>query len=481
MKICLTASESLPFIKTGGLADVTYALSKALADRGHEVILVLPRYYKIDKEKYNCIKLPLPLGVPVGFGERWAAVFCSDAIPGVKTYFIEHDDLFGRDGLYDDGYNSYSDNALRFTFFSRAVLQLCHYLEFKPDVVHCNDWQTALIPLFLKTHYKTSRFLSESKSIMTIHNIGYQGVFNAHDIVHTQLGWEYFNEDCLKFYDAINFLKCGILWSDSVTTVSRKYAEEIVDPEFGYDLSGVIKRREGVLHGITNGVDYSQWSPELDQHIPARFSVADLSGKKLCKTHLQHELGLTVNPDIPLMATVTRITHQKGIDILLSALEKIKETHEFQYVLLGTGDEGILTWYDNFVRREPERFAVCRTFDNPLSHRIEAGADIYLMPSRYEPCGLNQMYSLKYGTIPVVRATGGLDDTVTEWDGTTGNGFKFDGFSGDALAEEIIKSLNVFADGKRWNSLMKNAMRFDLGWDDVVLEYEQLYSITRRK
>jgi starch synthase len=481
MKICLAASESLPFIKTGGLADVIFSLSKALADRGHEVIIVLPRYYKIDKAKFNCTKMPLPLGIPVGFGERWASVHRSELISGVKSYFIEHDDLFGRDGLYDDGYNSYSDNALRFAFFSRAVLQLCHYLNFKPDVMHCNDWQTALIPLFIKTHYKNDPLFATTKSIMTIHNIGYQGVFNANDIVHTQLGWEYFNEDCLKFYDVINFLKCGILWSDAVTTVSRKYAEEIMNAEFGYDLAGVIRRRADDLFGITNGVDYSQWNPEVDPNIPAKFSNKDLSGKKLCKTHLQNELGLTCNPGIPLLATITRVTNQKGIDILIAALEKIKDTYNFQYVLLGTGDNDILSWYENLVRYNPERFAVCRKFDNVLSHKIESGADMYLMPSRYEPCGLNQMYSLKYGTIPIVRATGGLDDTITEWDGILGNGFKFNGYSSDSFAAEIINALDVFQDRKKWSALMKNAMDFNLSWNDVVLEYEQLYSVIKKK
>jgi starch synthase len=480
MKICIAASESLPFVKTGGLADVTFSLSKALAKRGHDVIVVLPRYYKIDKHRFHCIKSPSPLGVPVGFGERWAGVYVSDEIPGVKTYFIEHDDLFGREGLYDDGYSSYSDNALRFTFFSRAVLQLCLYLKFNPDIVHCNDWQTSLIPLFLKTHYKNSELLGKSKSVMTIHNIGYQGVFNAHDIVHTQLGWEYFNEDCLKFYDALNFLKCGILWADSVTTVSRKYAEEVMDPEFGYDLAGIIRRRSNDLYGITNGVDYADWNPVSDHHIPARFSRSDTSGKKECKAALQKELGLPAAEDVPLLSTITRITHQKGIDILINALEIAAGKRDFQYALLGTGDGNIISWLKDLSRKNPGRYALINTFDNALSHRMEAGSDIYLMPSRYEPCGLNQMYSLAYGTIPVVRATGGLDDTVTEWNGKTGNGFKFEGYSSEDLSVEICKAIDAFHSDK-WSALVKNAMDFRLSWEDVVLEYEQMYSVTAKK
>ena len=418
-KIAFVSSEAHPFVKTGGLADVAYALPKALADAGNEVILFLPRYYSVSKTKFNLKPVGGALGVPFGEGEKWAALYESDFIPGVRTVFIEHDAYFGRAGIYDDGVNAFDDNAERYTFFCRAVMQACMALDFDPDIVHCNDWQTALVPIYVKTLYRYSKFFKKTKSVFTIHNIGYQGVFDKEKIIHTQLGWDAYNEDCLKFYDEINFMKGALLWSDAVTTVSRKYAQEIKTPEFGYDLAGILRRRSEQLYGITNGVDYGSWNPAEDKAIPVKYTPSKMNGKTLCKEHLQFEFGIKVNPDIPLMATISRLTYQKGIDLLVDSLTDLALRTDFQYVVLGTGDKQIIDSFQRLKAAYPNRIGLYWGYSNDMAHRIEAGADIYLMPSRYEPCGLNQMYSLRYGTIPVVRATGGLDDTVQQWNPAT--------------------------------------------------------------
>lgn len=478
LKIAFVASEAHPFVKTGGLADVAYSLPKSLAEAGHEVVLFLPRYYKVDRVRFECVPVGGPLGVPLGCTEKWCGVLMSRAIPGVRTIFIEHDSYFGRDGLYDDGYSAFSDNAERFTFFNRAVLQACMALGFDPDIIHCNDWQTALIPIYIKTLYRFSRFFKKTKSVMTIHNIGYQGVFDKNEIHWSQLGWESYNEDCLKFYDMINFMKGGILWSDAITTVSEKYAVEIQTPEFGYDLSGILLKRKKQLFGITNGVDYGCWDPATDEMIPVKYSSSKMHGKVLCKEYLQFEFGLKVNPDIPLMATVSRLTHQKGIDVLVQSLSDLALRTDFQFVILGTGDQHLIDAFNVLKGSYPDRIGVYWGYSNPLAHKIEAAADIYLMPSRYEPCGLNQMYSLHYGTIPVVRATGGLDDTVVQWNGEskTGTGFKFTDIDRDALSHSVLDALNLYADRPDWEIIRKNAMKFRLPWETAVAEYEKVYS-----
>lgn len=477
LKIAFISSEAVPFAKTGGLADVSGALPEALAAAGHEVILVIPRYYVIDKEKYRCKKIGDPLGVPLGFGEEWAAIYESDEIKGLKTYFIEHEGFFGREGLYDDGVNGYDDNAKRFTFFSRAVMQAILALDFKPDIVHCNDWQTGLVPIYMKTFYKENPNFKNAKSIMTIHNIGYQGVFWKDEIVWNQLGWGAFTEDCLKFYENINFLKGGILWADAVTTVSKKYAEEITEPEFGYDLAGILRIRKDKLFGVLNGVSYTEWNPETDTFIKKNYSITNIDGKKDCKEALQIEMGLPVNSNIPLYGAVTRITHQKGMDVLAHALGHFLSEKDAQFILLGSGDPHILGHYEYLSSIFPDKIAVYKGYNNALAHKVEAGSDVFIMPSRYEPCGLNQMYSLKYGTVPVVRATGGLDDTVEQWAPRkkTGNGFKFNDLNVDELNKVLVKSFNLYKKPEEWKIIVENGMQFHNSWDDAVKEYEKIY------
>jgi starch synthase len=477
LKIAFASSEAVPFVKTGGLADVTHALTRNLAAEGHDVRLFIPRYYAVDRTRFDCRVVDGPLGVPIGNGERWAALYISDVIPGVKTYLIEHDAFFGRDGVYDDGYNAYADNAERFTFYCRAVMQACLAINFSPDIIHCNDWQTGLIPIYAKTLYKNSKHFAKTKSVMTIHNLGYQGVFSCNDIDLTQLGREALNEDCLKFNESINFLKGGILWADGITTVSRRYAEEIKTPGFGNGLSDILKKRSEQLSGITNGVDYEHWDPMHDHTIPVQYGISKMRGKLICKEYLQNEMKLKVNPEIPLLATISRITYQKGIDQLLASIESLRVRHDFQFVLLGSGDAAILDRYESLCKEFPSRFALYRGYDDRLAHRIEAGADIYCMPSRYEPCGLNQMYSQRYGTIPVVRATGGLDDTVEEWNPLTkeGTGFKFGELSVGNLNNAIESAIALFHKKEDWEIIRRNAMKFRKEWIDAVREYERVY------
>ncbi len=477
MKIAFATSEAYPFAKTGGLADVSVALPAALARRGHDVRIVMPRYYVVDRERFGLRVVGGPLGVPLDGGEKWAAILESLHIPEVPVYFIEHDAYFGRDGLYDDGYTAYTDNAERFIFFCSGVMQALKDIGFAPDIIHCNDWQTGLIPVYHKTLYKNDPFFDGSATVMTVHNAGYQGVFPAEHYHLTRLDPGLFTDDGLEFFNQMNFLKGGILFADAVTTVSRKYADELSTPEFGYDLADVFQKVKDRFRGITNGVDYSRWSPESDPFIPVRYSREKMDGKRACREALQAKMGIEIDPTAPLAGTISRVTYQKGMDVLADALHPLLADENLQFILLGQGDDWILDRFGELKRLFPGRVGLFRGYDEKLSHLMEAGLDIYLMPSRYEPCGLNQMYSMRYGTIPVVRATGGLDDTVIEWDDRSlrGNGFKFTELTEKALYEKIRYVIRCFYNTRSWKALQKNAMEFSYSWSDAALEYEKMY------
>jgi starch synthase len=483
MKIAFITSEAEPFAKTGGLGDVSRALPAALALRGHDVRIIMPRYYGIDKVRFGLRQIHSNLRVPMGFDERWAAIYESSLIPGVNTYFIEHENYFGRDGLYDNGYNAFGDNAERFIFFSRSVMEAMKALNFKPDIIHCNDWQAALVPVYRKTIYSNDPFFKDSATVMTIHNVGYQGVFHKDNIFWTQLGWDIFNVNGLEFYDQVNFLKGGILFADAVTTVSRKYADELQSPDFGYNLADVFRRISGRLYGIMNGIDLERWDPSKDDALPSRYSVNNLGGKQKCRLELQRRMNISSGPDTPLLGTITRITYQKGMDVLAETLERIIDKINFQFVILGSGEEWIIKWFEHLRSKYPDRIGLFWGYDDRLSHLIEAGIDIFLMPSRYEPCGLNQMYSLRYGSIPIVRATGGLDDTIEDWNdkSMSGNGFKFSELNSDVLGESIGRAISAWHDRDRWKLIMQNAMKFHRSWSAAVLEYEEIYGIAGRK
>lgn len=477
MKIAFITPEAYPFVKTGGLADVSFSLPRALARRGHEVLLVLPRYYRVDKQKFFLKLIPKPLGVPLGSGEKWAGIYRSEYLSDVEAIFIEHDNFFGRDGLYDDGYHAYGDNGERFAFFCRAVLQALPAIGFRPEIIHCNDWQSALVPVYLRTHYAHEPFYRTTSSVMTVHNVGYQGVFPVEMMECAAIGREHFHPGALEFYGQMNFLKGGIVFADAVTTVSRRYAREIQSAEFGYDLAGVFASLGSRLYGITNGVDYEKWDPQNDPRIPANYSSKKISGKKTCKRYLQNRFGLEESNTVPVIGTISRLTYQKGIDVLAESLFILMKEKLCQFVIVGSGDSHIMWRFEELKRTFPGRVGIYWGYDEDLAHLVESGSDIYVMPSRYEPCGLNQMYSLRYGAVPVVRATGGLDDTVVDWftDHERGNGFKFFELSPGVLSETLQRVFEVYHHDEEWKKIVRRGMEVYYSWDQAAEEYELIY------
>lgn len=479
LKILITASEAVPFAKTGGLADVAGALPKYLKQLGHDVRLVIPRYYLVNKEKYGLKEIPEALGVPLGvLGEIWCGVL-EAKIPGtdIPVYFIEHEQYFGRSNLYnDDSGKGFMDNDNRFAFFSKACLQLCKKLNFYPDIIHANDWQTAAVPVFLNTTYRHDP-LGNAASVLTIHNMQHQGSFYEGLMDVLGIGWKHYNFLELEYNDQVNLLKGGILHSTKITTVSDGYAKEIQTPEYGWGLEGVVRERAGDLYGILNGCDYSEWNPEADKYIVKNFSEDDLSGKLECKRDLQKTFGLPVRDNIPVFGVVSRLVKQKGVDILAETLYKLFGL-DAQFIILGTGEVWSHFYFGGAPPMFPDRIGVYIGYNNELAHKIEAGSDFFIMPSRFEPCGLNQMYSLRYGTLPVVRATGGLNDTVENfneqnWEGT---GFKFYNLTADALFDTIGWAVYTYYNNKEaMKTLVKRAMQQRFTWESSALKYEDVY------
>jgi starch synthase len=498
LKVLFVASECVPFAKTGGLADVVGALPLALSAGGHDVRVVIPAYRAVkgylarQAERAGADarpaprRLDAPLGVPLGAGEAWTSVLETHLDPGVaadggraqapRVYLLEHDALYDRDGIYGDSHGDFGDNLTRYSLLSRGALQLCHALGFWPDVIHAHDWQAALVPLYLNTIERWTP-LGRAASVLTIHNLGYQGWFNKDLLPVTGLGWEVFNIHCLEAYDSINLLKGGIYNATVVSTVSPRYAQEIQTREGGEGLENVLRERGGDVIGILNGIDDVVWNPQADRHIAAPFGVDDLAGKRVCKAALQREMRLAERPDVPLIGLVSRLATQKGIDILAGALEQILSL-DVQVVVLGSGER----WAEEMFSRlagASDRFRVYIGMNEGLAHRVEAGADLFLMPSRYEPCGLNQLYSQRYGTLPVVRAVGGLDDTVE----TNVTGFKFEEMSSVALAHTVAWAVHLYrADPAYFRTMQLRAMSKNFGWSHASRQYEALYrlAISRR-
>lgn len=474
LKIAFVASEVVPFAKTGGLADVAGALPKALKKRGHDVIVIMPRYYKIDPSKLN--KLEAPLGVPMGaMGELWAAVYTT-TIPNsdVPIYFIDYEKYFGRNGLYEENNISFDDNGERFVFFSKAALQLCKMLHFTPDIFHANDWHTATIPILTKTRFVHD--FAHSKSVLTIHNMQHQGVFHKGLMDLLEIGWEHFNSHEFESMDHLNFLKGGIMHAHAVTTVSSGYALEIQTPDFGFGLDGHLRAHSSKIKGILNGVDYDEWSPASDTYIAKNFDVDDMKGKNVCKRALQKHFGLKQKYGTPLIGFVGRFAEQKGIGLIASVLHRVLDM-DVQVVMLGAGEK----WAEGFFSHEAYHrgnFALHVGYSEALAHQIEAGCDLFLMPSLFEPCGLNQIYSLRYGTLPIVRATGGLDDTIENFDpqSNSGNGFKFYEASSEALYNTIKWAVETYYNDKEaFVALQERAMSAHFSWDDAAKNYEEVY------
>lgn len=483
LKILFVASEVVPFAKTGGLADVAGALPKALAKMGHEVIVVMPRYYSIDRATLEHI--PGPLGVPMGsMGELWAGVY-ADTLPGseVKIYFIDYEFFYGRAGLYAENNMSYPDNDNRFVFLSKAAFQLSKKLQFQPDIIHANDWHTATMPILRNTFYAGDPHFAESATLLTIHNLHYQGHFYKGVMDVLQVGWEQFRPEVLEEYDGVNFLKGGIAHADAVTTVSRQYAKEIQTPEFGWGLEGHIRAHNTKLYGILNGVDYEEWSPAVDPYIAQHYDLDDMSGKAVCKAALQEDFSLPKREDVPLIGFIGRFVDQKGITLIAHALPRLLEM-DIQMVFLGSGEPWAEGFFSDVAARYPDRVGTYIGYNNALAHRIEAGCDFFLMPSLFEPCGLNQIYSLRYGTLPIVRATGGLEDTIDNYYAYSreGNGFKFWDASPAALAETVEWAVDVYHnDPKGFAALRENAMRTRFGWDEAAQAYDRLYRMIHLK
>lgn len=479
LKILFAASEVVPFAKSGGLADVAGALPKALKKLGHDVIVVMPRYYIVDKQKYNLELFEPHLGVDMGvMGQLWAAVY-KGFLPNsqVSVYFIEHDAYFGRKGLYDENGEGFRDNDNRFIFFSKAVMQLAKRLQFHPDVIHANDWHTAPIPLLLNTTYAFDPNFAHTGSLLSIHNLEHQGKFYKGCMDVLAVGWEHFNHNELEEYDGVNLLKGGIVHADAINAVSKKYAQEIRTSDFGFGLEGLIDKYGYKLFGILNGVDYDEWSPAIDSLIPQKFDIENLQGKSECKRVLQDRFGLPQKSNTPLIGLVGRLAQQKGISLIKQAFDDLMKL-DIQIVLLGAGEPWAEEFFIQKTSQYPQKFASYIGYDNTIAHQIEAGSDMFLMPSLFEPCGLNQIYSLRYGTLPIVRATGGLDDTIQNYDSIykSGNGFKFYDATPQALYDTVAWAVDVYYNDKLgFETLIKNAMQDRFEWEKAAYGYEGLY------
>ena len=478
MNIAFAASEGVPFSKTGGLADVVGALPRALAALGHQVSVYLPRYRQTKLAEPATVVRSIT--VPFDDEYRFPSVISGGSQSGVRFFFIEYPPYFDRDALYGTPAGDYPDNAERFALFSRAVLEASKILG-APHVFHCNDWQSALIPVLLRTIYADDPALREVGTVFSIHNMGYQGLFPPDTLPLLMLPWDLFTMSKMEFFGQVNFLKGALVYSDYVTTVSKKYSQEIQTAEYGFGLEGVLRDRASTVTGIVNGVDYDEWSPQSDKFTLAKYSAQDFSGKAEDKQDLLAAFGVTkADPKLPVIGIVSRFAAQKGFDLIAQIADRLAR-EEMIIVALGAGDKAYQEMFQRLHKQFPSKIAVKVAYDNALAHKIEAGADMFLMPSRYEPCGLNQIYSLKYGTVPIVRATGGLDDTIEPWDARTGKGtgFKFTEYNGEALLQTIKAALEAYRDQTSWQVLMRNGMSKDFSWSASAREYGKIYEKVR--
>lgn len=477
MKIVIASSEVAPFATTGGLGDVVGALPKALKRLGLDCYVLMPKYKEIDDERFGLKLIGEPLTVPISNNKIiQARIYTAFMDMDIPVYFIENRDYFYRDWIYGTNGKDYPDNAERFTFFSKGCLSLLKKIGIYADIIHCNDWHTALIPIYLKTLCKDDEFFKNLKTLFTIHNVAYQGIFDYNNIDLMGLPHDTFTIDGIEYYGKINLLKAGIIFSDIITTVSKTYAKEIQTERYGCGLDGILRRRKDNLYGIINGIDYNDWNPAKDRFIIKQYSIDDLSGKEACKKDLLSIYGLEFKRDIPVIGIVSRLDEQKGFDLIEEIMDELMEW-DMQICILGIGKERYHKFLYNLADRHREKVGVRIAFDNPLAHKITAGADIFLMPSRYEPCGLSQLHSQKYGTIPVVRDTGGLADTIKEYDPVAGNGngFKFLSYTRESFLNAIRSAINLYNDREKWQKLMKNAMKEDHSWERSAREYLRLY------
>ena len=482
LNILFVSSEVEPFAKTGGLADVSGTLPQVIKDSGHEIRIIMPRYGSISERKFklhDVIRLK-DIDIPIGADKKIANVnssFIANVKSKVQVYFLANKELYDRPGIYanPDTKKDYADNDVRFIFFCRGVLETLKRLGWQPDIIHCNDWQTGLIPAYIKTIYSTDPFFKHMKTVFTIHNLAYQGTFPFSSFEKTGLPESEFTKEGVEFYGKLNFMKSGLMYSDVITTVSEKYAEEICSSEeFGCGLEGVLQKKKAHLHGIINGIDYSIWNPETDEHIVKRFDARTLEGKLDNKKELLAKFGLEFKENIPLIGIISRLVDQKGLDLIKEIADDLMKL-DIQFIMLAAGEKRYQEYFEAMHKKYSSKMGVFIGYDDDLAHLIEAGCDMYLMPSRYEPCGLNQLYSLKYGTVPIVRATGGLEDTIQYFDGNSGTGFKFKKYDSKELLKTVHRALKTYQDGATWKKIMRNGMQQDFSWESSAKKYTNLY------
>ena len=485
MRILIAASEVTPFSKTGGLADVCGALPSELARLGHDVAVVTPAYRHVFRSGLTLEPTGVHFDVPIGSKIVRGRFLRSELAGGVPVYFVDQPDYFDRAELYREEGEDYPDNCERFVFFCRAALDSVTLLDRPVDLIHGNDWQCGLIPAYLEVEYAHTRGYETMASLFTIHNMAYQGVFWHWDMLLTGLDWRYFNWRQMEFHGKLNLLKTGLVFADAINTVSRRYAEEICEPPFGCGLEGVLQQRRQSLRGILNGVDYGDWNPESDSWLAQTYSAATWRvGKGVCKRALQEELGLPIASQIPLIGMIGRLADQKGWDLTAEVIQSWAQTEDAQWAILGTGETQYMDLLSDLAAEYPGRVGVRLELSEALAHRIEAGADMFLMPSRFEPCGLNQLYSLKYGTVPIVRATGGLADTISDASGENlqagmANGFLFDSYEGTALENALRRACDTYRRAPNsWAQLVQHGMGQDWSWSASARKYEQLYQQT---
>ena len=474
LKVLYVASEAVPFVKTGGLADVAGSLPKELKQKGVDVRVVIPKYSGIKEEYRNNMEHIYDGEINVSWRKKYLGIDRYD-YKDVPFYFIDNQEYF-----YREGYYGYPDDVERFTFFCRAVLEMLPHIDFWPDVIHMNDWQTGLISVYLKLEHNEDVRYNNIKTVYTIHNLKYQGRFwkgYLPDVLG--LDWKCFNNGDLEYFDDINFMKGAIVYSDKVTTVSRSYAKEIQDPYYGEGLEGMLQKRDADLSGIINGLDYEDYNPETDKYIFKNFDVHNaIAIKGDNKEQLQKKLGLPVNRKIPMIGMVTRLVEAKGLDLVTRILDELLEYENVQFVILGTGDRQYEDWFKGLVWRYPKKVSANIFFNNELAHQIYAASDLFLMPSQYEPCGIGQLIALRYGTVPIVRATGGLKDTVEAYNNytQTGNGFSFNNYNAHELLFSIKRAIDGIADDRKHTHLVENAMTADYSWEESAKQYKELYN-----
>ncbi len=481
LKVLFASPEVVPFVKTGGLADVSGMLPRILAEMGHTVAVVLPKYSIIPDELLRNAVVGPSIDLPVGDGRETMKLYrLADKATSLEYFFIDHAEFFDRTSLYvdPDTGEDYPDNHIRFSAFCRAILELAKKIDWRPDIIHANDWQTGLLPVYLATTYKSDPYFANARTVFTIHNLAYQGKFPEESFGDLHLPADlYYPTGPFEFYGQVNLMKAAISYATLINTVSERYAMEIqTTPEYGAGLEGVLASRSKDVYGIINGVDYSDWSPSRDSLIMNRYGISNLSGKRADRVELVNRLGLPLRDHVPLIGMITRLADQKGLDLIEAAADELFAL-DMQMVVLGTGDAKYHELLRKLESKYPDKFRVLLKYDNEMAHWIEAGADLFLMPSRYEPCGLNQLYSLKYGTLPIVRATGGLADSIDDIDPAagTGTGFVFEAYDPDAMLTAIRRAIDLFGRKRVWRKIMKRAMTRDFSWSRSAEKYVDLY------